>query len=357
MKTLRVRNVQEALPRGLQLLRDEGEKRPSRNGSVHVHPEPVTTLYERPDERVIFYRERDANPFFHLFESIWMLAGRNDLKFVESFAKNMRSYSDDGKTMWGAYGWRWRSFFEHPSRGNSDHQYESWDQLSWAIDRLKKDKTDRRVVINMWAGPIDQLVADSGGKDVPCNLSLKFEIGSDGALNMYVFNRSNDIVWGAYGANAVHMSILQEYVAGMVEVPIGRYWQVSTNYHAYDDTYDKCAGIREMDEFAIDNACPYRDGLVKPTRLFSARRDPKLWDQDMALFFEDPSAVGFVHPFWRKCAVPMWMAHRHYKKGEGEDRFLGALEILDQMPDNCDWKFAARDWIEQRHRRWRSKNG
>ncbi len=56
------------------------------------------TEYECPRERVLFSRERDANPFFHLMESLWILAGREDLGFLEHFNSNMRQFSDDGTT-------------------------------------------------------------------------------------------------------------------------------------------------------------------------------------------------------------------------------------------------------------------
>ena len=104
MKVLSVRNVHEALPRALKLLQQQGIERPSRNGPVLQAPWPVTTVYQNPLERVVFWPERDANPFFHLYESLWMLAGRNDIAPLTRYAKNMANYSDDGETQHGAYG-------------------------------------------------------------------------------------------------------------------------------------------------------------------------------------------------------------------------------------------------------------
>ena len=43
----------------------------------------------------------------------------------------------------------------------------------------------------------------------------------NGRLQMTVHCRSNDIIWGTYGANAVHFSILQEYVAARIGVDLG----------------------------------------------------------------------------------------------------------------------------------------
>ena len=80
----------------------------SRSGKVIEYPEPVMTTYKRPEERVLFYPSRDANPFFHLFEALWMLAGKNDLEYVSRFNSRMKDFSDDGKILNGAYGHRWR---------------------------------------------------------------------------------------------------------------------------------------------------------------------------------------------------------------------------------------------------------
>ena len=57
---------------------------------------------------------------------------------------------------------------------------------------------------------------------------------------MTVCNRSNDMIWGAYGANAVHMSILMEYVAVAVNAPMGSYYQISDSFHIYEnEQWDK----------------------------------------------------------------------------------------------------------------------
>lgn len=74
-------------------------KSPSRNGDVLQIPEPLMVTYQRPWERVLFNAARDCNPFFHLVEAMWMLAGRNDVETVAHYASNMSNYSDDGETL------------------------------------------------------------------------------------------------------------------------------------------------------------------------------------------------------------------------------------------------------------------
>ena len=83
----------------------------------------------------------------------------------------------------------------------------------------------------MWGAGRDDLRSYSAK---PCNLIITFRIARD-RLDMTVFNRSNDLVWGCCGANAVHFPMLQEYLAGRMEVDVGGYWQVSTNLHLYEE--------------------------------------------------------------------------------------------------------------------------
>ncbi len=345
MITIGARNVNYALQAGAALLRSQGIERESRNGPVLVAEHPVTTVYERPEERVMLHPGRDANPFFHLYESLWMLAGRNDLAPLLAFVKNMANFSDDGgKTQPGAYGWRWINHFNYGGRAH--------DQLAWAIRRLKADPNDRRVVIQMYDAEVDQFAADNGGRDIPCNLLALPSVGTDGRLNLTVYNRSNDMVWGAYGANAVHFSVLQEYLAAGLGVPVGRYYQVSNNFHGYLATMGKAGeewpwGMwvdTTTAENEYPNPDPYASEAILPTAMFDASFSPEEFGQDLELFLDNPATVGIRSRFLRRTGCPMVMAHRAYK----QDGTAAAREVLEQMPAHSDWRQGAELWLDNR---------
>ena len=100
--SLRVRNVNEALPVALQMIQEYGKPAESRGlHTLRVHG-PVTTIYERPEERVLFDSVRDANPFFHLIESLWILGGSNRMELPSMFLEGIKRFSDDGVTFHGA---------------------------------------------------------------------------------------------------------------------------------------------------------------------------------------------------------------------------------------------------------------
>ena len=214
-----VRNVNQAYRIMMQQMHNKGLVEDTRNGPAFVFPEPVLTCYSNPTERVLWDSRRNANPFFHLMEALWMLAGRNDVHFLELFNRNMANYSDDSETLYGAYGYRWHYFF-------------GINQLDTIIRALRYNTSDRRLVLTMWS-PKD---LGWNSKDIPCNTQCYFRV-NQGKLEMTVTCRSNDMIWGAYGTNYVHFSFLQEYVAAMAGLPVGRLYHFSHNFHAYTNIF------------------------------------------------------------------------------------------------------------------------
>lgn len=340
MEVLTVTNVNTALNAGINYLLSWGwgHSEESRNGKVLVAPGPVCTVYRRPQERVLFSPTRDANPFFHLMESLWMLAGRNDVAYPAQFNSRLSKYSDDGKTFYGAYGYRWRAAF-------------GYDQLLEIIAELKKNPTSRRCVLSMWNGMAefeaedyglksDLRVAGAGGKDVPCNTHAYFD-ARGGALNMTVCNRSNDAIWGAYGANAVHFSFLQEYMADQIGVGVGEYRQFSNNLHIYTDIFDK----KTLETMALEGRTLNLYDLYPDMKKIYLNSEVPGWDASLQEFICSGRTDG-RHGFFRDVAEPMYAAWFARKAGA----VVEALDILKEMP-YCDWQVAALDWVKRREER------
>lgn len=363
MIVLSARNVNYALPQGVTHLHQFGVREDSRNGPVLRELMPVTTEYMAPLERVCHHPWRDANPFFHLIEAMWMLAGRDDIKTLQRYVKSF-NYTDDGSTVPGAYGKRWRAWDAGTPGGGEDPApgapYSWPDQLDWAARRLRDNPQDRRVVIQMWDPGVDIGRADDNSKDVPCNLTvLPFMTGDE--LNITVFCRSNDMVWGAYGANAVHFSFLLEYLAARIGARAGKYWQVSNNFHAYLETAGDPQACWPVDWGPVD---PYARGIVRPLPMgtseehdLSTEKGAANFDHWLKVLFDHGAGAvsGSGWAFLDKVVVPMASAHEHYRKNKGEDRYTGAQEILQQMPAGNDWLLAASEWVARREEAWRAK--
>jgi hypothetical protein len=324
-------NVNQAFAEGMQWLRVAGVKEPSRNGPVIVSPEPVMTTYVHPCERVLFSPLRNANPFFHLMEALWMLAGHDDVAWPAYFAANIKNYSDDGVTLHGAYGHRWRYSF-------------GFDQLKVIAEELKGNPASRRCVLQMWDGGEngckDLRKATEGCKDVPCNSHAYFDCRG-GVLNMTVLCRSNDMIWGGYGANAVHFSVLQEYLAIWIGVPVGLYRQFSNNFHVYEAHLENYS----LSTLAADakDADLYRHGALRPFPLISI--NVAAWDCDLQRFFERPAEDNkYRDVFFSYVARPMYLAWKQRKDKRGT-----GLEYAQRILA-ADWREACCGWIERKEK-------
>ena len=324
MRVIHAKNVNEALAEGLRRLHTDGSLELSRNGYVLAMDTPVTTVYKKSQERVLFCPIRDANPFFHLMEAMWMLAGRQDLEFPRLFNSRFGEYSDDGITVPGAYGFRWRNYFQY-------------DQLEAILYELRRDPGSRRAVLAMWDGTDDLLRAHAGSKDIPCNTHIYFRVNKS-ALDMTVCCRSNDILWGAYGANAVHMSFLQEYMAARLGVDIGEYNQVSNNFHIYTSVVpvdEMLARAKSANENDL-----YRTGIT-PMPLCGEHDDPEQLDRDIIEFMEYPLHTS-NNRFINEVARPMYRAYNE-RKGKTGSGLSAASEITAD-----DWRLTCMAWIIRR---------
>lgn len=345
MHVIRVRNVCEALPRGLGWLMEHGREEVTRNGPAWVAPCPVTTVYERPLERVLANPARDANPFFHLMEAMWMLAGRNDAAFLDQYVRDFGArYAQPDGLIHGAYGHRWRVHFD-----------DAWadqplDQLSVVAVMLDANPASRQAVIAMW-DPSADLMAPSGVRDRPCNTHAYLRVReADGepepyggaslvreVLDLTVCCRSNDIIWGAYGANAVHFAFLQEYLAARIGVGVGQLYQVSNNYHAYSEVVGRLlskGGSLSTPSVYDTGALP--QALVDYTGTFDGQLRAILQGQY-------PAPAGRPNHFLYSVVRPAMDAHARYRGGD----HVGALEECQRITAH-DWRVACLEWLTRR---------
>lgn len=370
MKHISAHSVNDALYQGLYHIAGFSERSASRNGDVLVSKMPVVTTYYAPRHRVLINSARDPNPFFHLFESLWMLAGRNDLAFPQKFVSTFGQFSDDGETLWGAYGYRWRNHF-------------GYDQLAMLIEEIKRNPSTRRAVLQMWDGGAawdyedgvtgrgnkDDCLGDlnraiNGGKDVPCNTAAYFDtIG--GKLNMTVTCRSNDVILGAYGANAVHFSVLLEYVALMTGLPLGVYRQFSNNYHLYTDLYPGLKFEREADIVvladSVNASCPYSTPGILRSRDYSrelvqspplmVKGEEQCFHEDLEAFMDGFDIEDLTTRFFKGVVGPMYETWQAWKVKDFEEAEHLTLSIRAD-----DWRSAAQDWLNVRKER-RSNGG
>jgi thymidylate synthase len=332
MYVIHAANVRDALPKALRYILHTGEKEKTRNGDAWVCQIPVTIRYEFPKQHVLINHIRDANPFFHLMEAMWMLAGRDDGEFLDFYVKDFsKLYGNYGRIM-DAYGYRWKYGLGH---GN---------QLTEIIQQLRRTPNTRQAVLQMWGAGREDLFTETAK---PCNLVVTFRIQNNG-LQMTVFNRSNDLIWGCCGANAVHFPIMQEYVASMLGIGVGVYWQISTNLHLYIDHLSMLQKrIRPSEDLyvALRNTFDYEgtQSLIEYPETFDEELQETMAWVDKIHGNGEIYSGNISNSFLGQVVLPMAQAHYLYKKKE----IAGALEVMEKVIAE-DWRKAGTEWIKRR---------
>lgn len=277
------RNVNTTFTEALWAMKVENKIEGSRAGRVRTAQEPVLITHDKPRERVLFCEERMENPIFHFMECLWMMAGRQDSKWLEQFNPRMAEFAEKDGILHGAYGWRWRHHF-------------GIDQIKEVVRMLLADRTTRRAVIQMW-NPLDDLNIEK--KDLPCNTHIYFRSYGK-KLDMTVCNRSNDLVWGALGSNVVHFSFLHELIAHASGMFTGAMHQFTNNLHIYE---------RHWHFLDIPPACEqYEDLDVQPYPIVKGSLSS--WLRECGEFV-DGKAAGFTEPFFSEVAIPMFSGELH----------------------------------------------
>lgn len=309
-----------ALPKVLHALLTQGRDQPSRNGKTAelLHP---TIHLDRTDNPYMTTPGRGASLVAQIAETMWMLAGRDDIEWLSRYLPRAADFSDDGKTWSGAYGPRLRGWAIGPERHGprGSHDYGTVDQLDYVIETLSKDRDSRRAVFAIY-----DPVQDSGGlsvKDIPCNNWLHFLI-RDGQLHTHVATRSNDAMWGWSGINSFAWSVLAQVVASAVGVACGPITFSISSLHLYERHFDKAQRIVDQTLLA-DNE-------------LDAGWEDDLADQEVAQITL-PWAYGQWSAERFDSLLSTWFdlegCIREYADGVRDHTALGMMQKIDLFPE------------------------
>lgn len=212
---MRHRNISFATAAGIRDLLRSGAVVDVRGHRVRELRNRMTVL-ERPRERCLFVPHRGNNMIAAVAETLWVIAGRDDIAWLLSYLPRARDFSDDGLTWRGAYGPRLR-------------KWNGVDQLAETRRLLLEEPATRRAAISLFDPDRDFVQS----RDIPCNNWLHWLI-RDGKLNLTIGMRSNDVVWGFSGVDSFEWSVLQEMMAFWVGAEMGDATYLATSFHLYE---------------------------------------------------------------------------------------------------------------------------
>jgi hypothetical protein len=180
---------------------------------------------------------------------------------------------------------------------------------------------------------------------------------TEDVLDFTVCSRSHDVIWGLYGANAVHFSVLQEYLAARLDVGVGTMTTLSNNYHLYESALGQLAGRAGAppghSQFLLALADErYSDGTCSPMPLV---HDAESFDAELRLLliayelYDTLSGRGAAEAIERMQTLnnkflgmtvwPALMAHRNRR---------GRWHGWARMIQATDWRLACTEWLERR---------
>ncbi len=169
-------------------------------------------------------------------ELLWFLEGSND-------DNRLKELNGSEKTIWTAnatadywlpkakfpgdlgrvYGVQWRKW-QKPDGGTVD-------QIAEAIEKIKNNPTDRRIIVTAWnPGELDQMALP------PCHMFFQFFV-ANGKLSLYMHQRSCDMFLGV-PFNIASYSLLLAMVAQVTGLEQGEFIHSLGDAHIYSNHFD-----------------------------------------------------------------------------------------------------------------------
>ena len=173
-----VSDIDGVLKSGLEALATHGIETGSRAGGT-TEVVGARFVITDPVQRGIRNPHRKHSDIAQLAETLWVLAGSNDITWMSKFLPRAPDFSDDGITWRAAYGDRlrhWPISMQQYQEALSNNNFEGVnqdkdgcyvDQLLAVVSELRKTIGTRQAVMTIW-DPARELSAIGNTKDMPC---------------------------------------------------------------------------------------------------------------------------------------------------------------------------------------------
>lgn len=107
------------------------------------------------------------------------------------------------------------------------------DQLERVEEQLRRDPDTRQAVVSLWS----ETDRNPAWKDRPCTTEFQLMI-RDGALDIHVFMRANDL-WTGTCYDVFQFGQIQAAMASVLGIPHGTYYHHATSLHIYERDVEK----------------------------------------------------------------------------------------------------------------------
>lgn len=194
---------------------------------------------------------------FMAAEAIWITDGSNSVHEIARYNSVMASFSDNGSTLFGAYG---PKFVE---------------QVDYVVDKLIEDRDTRQGVLTLWRE------RPPNSRDIPCTVSLQWMLrGSE--IHCFSNMRSSDLWLGLpydiFTFTAMTMFVRHRYElrAKNEKILLGNLYWSAASAHLYDHDMPKVDEvIKENPHGILIDHHPKNDWLLFRDSLHVIRDTPR----------------------------------------------------------------------------------
>ncbi len=197
-------------------------------------------------------------------ELLWFLRGDTNVRWLhEQGVSIWDEWADEHGELGPVYGKQWRAW----TGANGEHI----DQISAAIDLIRRDPDSRRIVVSAWnVGELAQM------RLLPCHALFQFHVAA-GRLSCQLYQRSADVFLGV-PFNIASYALLTHMLAQQCDLEPGAFIWTGGDCHLYRNHLEQARLQLAREPFPLP-------------RLRIRRRPPTLFDYR----FEDFEFVNYQH--------------------------------------------------------------
>ncbi|MCM1292013.1 MAG: thymidylate synthase [Bacteroides sp.] len=160
-----------------------------------------------------------------IYELLWFLKGDTNVKYLQDNGVRIwNEWADENGDLGHVYGYQWRSW--------PDYDGGFIDQISNAVETIKRDPNSRRIIVSAWN------VADIDNMNLPpCHALFQFYV-ADGRLSLQLYQRSADCFLGV-PFNIASYALLLLMMAQVTGLKPGEFIHTLGDAHIYNNHFEQ----------------------------------------------------------------------------------------------------------------------
>jgi thymidylate synthase len=201
-----------------------------------------------------------------IYELLWFLKGETNVKYLRDHGVTIwDEWADEQGELGPIYGKQWRAW---PAPSGA-----SIDQISRAVDLIRRNPDSRRIIVNAWnVGELEEMSL------TPCHALFQFWV-ANGKLSCQLYQRSADIFLGV-PFNIASYALLTHMFAQQCDLEVGDFVWTGGDCHLYSNHLEQADEQLKRTPYALP-------------RLTTNRKPPSIFEYE----FEDFTISDYqAHP-------------------------------------------------------------